>query len=127
MKQIILILAVLAFTNVFSQNTLDKSKAEASVKQYMKATKNYKPISFGEFFEQSDTKGVQDKLKTKSIIKYSLVHTYSVGTTNVVDMYFHLDEKYKVVGKIPYKEMEQMMLKENSSKLDSIMGGLPGM
>ena len=124
MKQIILILAVLAITNVFSQNKLDKSKAEASVKQYMATTKNYKPISFGECFEQLDSKGIQDKLKIKSIVKYSLVHTYSVGTTKVIDMYFHLDDKYKVVGKLPYKEMEQMMLKENKNSLDSIMNSL---
>ncbi len=127
MKQIILILGVLAITNIFSQNTLDKPKAEASVKQYMSETKNYKAISFGEFFEQADTQGIQEKLKTKEKIKYSLVHTYSIGSTKTIDMYFHLDEKYKVLGKIPFKEMEQMMLKENSSKLDSIMGSLPGM
>ena len=90
MKQIILILGILAVTNVFSQNKLERSKAEVSVKQYMTSTKNYKPISFGEFFEQLDSKGIQDKLKTKSIVKYSLVHTYSIGTTKVIDMYFHL-------------------------------------
>ena len=120
MKQLILITSVLIASNIFGQAKLDKPKAEASVKQYMAVTKNYKPISFGEFFEQFDSKGIQDKLKTKSIVKYSLVHTYSVGTTKVVDMYFHLDEKYKVVGKLPYKEMEEIMLKDNKNSLDSI-------
>lgn len=124
MKQIILTLGVLVVTNVFSQNKLDKPKAEASVKQYMSGTKNYKPISFGEFFEQLDAKEIQDKLKTKLIVKYSLVHTYSIGTTKVTDMYFHLDDKYKIVGKLPFKEMEQMMIKENKNSLDSIMNSL---
>jgi hypothetical protein len=124
MKQIILILGVLAVTNVFSQNKLDKSKAEASVKQYMTNTKDYKPISFGEFFEQLNSKGIQAKLKTKSAVKYSLVHTYSIGSANLVYMYFHLDEKYKVVGKLPFKDMEQLMLKENKNSLDSIMNSL---
>ena len=53
-KQIILILGVLLVSKVYSQNKLDKSKAEASVKRYMATTKNYKPISFGECFEQFD-------------------------------------------------------------------------
>jgi hypothetical protein len=128
MKQLILITCLFIASNTFGQNNLDKSKAEVSVSKYMSVSnKNYKSVSFGEFFEQTDTKGIQEKLKTKEKIKYSLVHTYTIGSTKITDMYFHLDEKYKVLGKIPFKEMEQMMLKENSSKLDSIMSGLPGM
>ncbi len=128
MKQLILITCLFIASNTFGQNNLDKSKAEVSVSKYMSVSnKNYKSVSFGEFFEQTDTKGIQVKLKTKEKIKYSLVHTYTIGSTKITDMYFHLDEKYKVLGKIPFKEMEQMMLKENSSKLDSIMSGLPGM
>ena len=127
MKQIILIIGLFIVSNIFGQNKLNREKAETSVQQCMTSTKNYRSVSFGEFFEQLDSKPIQDKLKTKSIVKYSLVHTYSVGATNVENMYFHLDEKYKVVGKLPYKDMEEIMLKENSSKLDSIMQGLQGM
>lgn len=116
-----LILGVLLVTKVFSQNTIDKSKAEASVKKHMIKANNYKPISFGEFFEQPNSKEIQDKLKTKKSIKYSLVHTYSLGHDTTVNMYFHLDEKYIIVGKLSYKEMEGIMLEGSKHALDSIM------
>ena len=35
-----------------------------------------------------------------------------------------LDDKYKVVGKLPHKEMEEIMLKENKHALDSIMNSI---
>ena len=127
MKQLILILGILSVTNLFSQNKLDRVKAEASVTKYMTtANKNYNAISFGEFFEQTYPKEVQDKLKTKRIVKYSLVHTYTIGAKKVIDMYFHLDEKYEVVGKLTMDEMNGILkdLESKSGKLDSIMNSL---
>jgi hypothetical protein len=54
MKQIILIMSLLITTNVFCQNKLDRTKAEASVTKFMTSTsKNYKGESFGEFFDQT--------------------------------------------------------------------------
>jgi outer membrane receptor for Fe3+-dicitrate len=127
MKQLILIISLFIVSNTFGQNKLDRVKAEASVTKYMTtANKNYKGLSFGEFFEQTYPKEVQDKLKTKRVVKYSLVHTYTIGAKKVIDMYFHLDEKYEVVGKLTMSEMDGILrdLENKSGKLDSIMNSL---
>lgn len=128
MKQLILILSIFIFSNSFGQNILNRAKAEESVSKYMvKENKNYKALSFGEFFEQTHPKNMQDKLKTKRTIKYSLVHSYTIGNTKTVNMYFHLDEKYEVIGKMTTSEMEKMVVDENKNSLDSIMNSLPGL
>jgi hypothetical protein len=127
MKQLILIISLFIVSNTFGQDKLDRAKAKASVTKYMTtANKNYKAISFGEFFDQTYPKEVQEKLKTKRIVKYSLVHTYTIGTKKIADMYFHLDEKYEVVGKLTFKEMDSLLkdLESKSGKLDSIMNSL---
>lgn len=122
MKLLTLVTFILFASKLFGQNQLDKAKAESSVNKYMSSTtKNYKGLSFGEFFEQTDSKKIQDKLKVKDNVKYSLVHTYKIGSEKITNMYFHLDEKYNVLGKMTFNEMEQMMLNENKNSLDSIM------
>ncbi len=127
MKQLILITSLFIVSNIFGQNKLDRVKAEASVTKYMAATnKNYTAISFGEFFDQTYPKEIQATMKVNRNVVYSLVHTYTVGDKKYVDTYFHLDEKYQVVGKLTIKEMHEVSKKiENSDgKLDSIMNSL---
>ncbi len=124
MKQLILITSLFIVSNIFGQ---DRVSAEASVSKYITAeNKNYKAISFGEFFEQTYPKEIQDKLKTKKNVVYSLVHTYSIGKEKYIDIYFHLDKNYGIIGKLTMKEMDDISKKiENSSgKLDSIMNSL---
>lgn len=127
MKQLILIFGILSITNLFSQNKLDRIKAEASVTKYMTtANKNYKSLSFGEFFDQTYPKEIQDKLNTKKNVVYSLVHTYSIGSEKHIDTYFHLNEKYEIVGKLTMKQMDEVFqeIANKNGKLDSIMNSL---
>ncbi len=124
MKQIILIISLLISTNVFCQNKLDRAKTEASVTKYMtSATKNYQGLSFGEFFYQTYPKEIQAKMKTKKNVVYSLVHTYSVGKDKYIDTYFHLNEKYEVIGKLTMKEMDEVFQEtaNKDGKLDSLL------
>jgi hypothetical protein len=127
MKHLILITCLFIISNIFGQDTLDRLKAEASVTKYMSAAnKNYKGLSFGEFFDQTYPKEIQAKMKTKKNLVYSLIHTYSIGKGKYIDTYFHLNEKYEVVGKLTMKEMDEVSKKiENrNGKLDSIMNSL---
>jgi hypothetical protein len=53
-KHITLIMTLFIVSNIIGQEKLDRAKAEASVTKYMKAESNqYKPLTFGEFFEQT--------------------------------------------------------------------------
>jgi hypothetical protein len=107
-----------------AQTPLDRPKAEESVKTYMKAkNKTYKPIGFGEFFSQSYSKGLQKIAKTKEVIAYSLVHTYSVKDKTITDTYFHLNASYQVIGMNTMDEMTSLVMTElqNSPTFDSIM------
>lgn len=108
----------------FGQTILYRAKAEASVTKFMRANnKNYTPISFGEFFGQYYSKDLQEIAKTNKVIKYSLVHTFSIDNIKTTNMYFHLDEMYNVIGKNTDEEMTKLVdtqLRKNS-KFDSIL------
>lgn len=126
MRKIQFVIFVLLTYSTTAQNVLNRKKAEESVKNYMAIhTKKYIPVSFGEIFEQPDDSMLRSKLNTKEKIKYSLIHTYVINGETYENVYFHLNEKYNVVGLLTFKEMEEIMLKENAGQLDSIFKGLP--
>lgn len=125
MKLLLLSLSIFITSFLFSQESLNRKQAESSVGQYLiSKDKHYSSISFGEFFIQTYPEWIGEKLNTDKKVKYSLVHTYKMGATKIVDMYFHLDEKYEVIGNLTSKEMDEMLLKHTQSKLDSIMNSL---
>lgn len=128
MKKIFLTILILTFYNIsIGQTYLDKTKAEESVKKYMSAkTKNYKPLEFGEFFSQYYSESLQKIAKTKEIITYSIVHTYSVNNKKTFDTYFHLNGAYQVIGKNTMEEMNKLVNDDlkNNPKFDSIMKSL---
>ena len=89
-------------------------------------TKNYKPLEFGEFFDQYYSESLQKIAKTKELIKYSIVHTYLLNNKKTVDTYFHLNEAYQVIGKNTMAEMDKLVNDDlkNNPKFDSIMKSL---
>ncbi len=121
-KQLLILIGILFFSVSFSQNIFNREKAESSVTKYM-ARSGYTPISFGELFDQTYPKEIQEKLKTKISVVYSILHTYSIGNKRHVNDYFHLDKDYYVIGILTDKEMTKIStdLLEKSGKLDSIL------
>lgn len=98
-----------------------RSKAEAAVTAYMKTkTSVYDSRGFGEFFEQTDSEGIERKLKTDKKIKYSLVHSFNSDKGPIDNMYFHLTKDLEVVGELADFEMTQIMMDKVGPKLDSI-------
>lgn len=129
MKQLLYsITIILAFCNIsVSQTEFNKEKAEESVKKYMiKVSKDYVPSTFGEFFSQYYNKNLQEIAKTKQVIKYSIVHSFSVKNKITTNMYFHLNESYEVIGKNTDKEMTKLVTDElkNNPKFDSILNSI---
>lgn len=121
LKTIVIILASTSI--IFGQSNPDKKKSEIAVVNYLTSKhKNYKSISFGECFNQTYTNEVQEKIKTKKKVIYSVIHTYSIGKTMYSEMYFHLDANYEVVGNLTSEEMDKINsdLLNKSGKLDSL-------
>jgi hypothetical protein len=129
MKHISAILFLLSLSIIsFGQTIPDRETCKKAVGKYLsKRSKDYKPKSWGECFVQKCPKEVQDKIKTKREVKYSMVHSYSIGGNKIVDMYFHLDKDFEVVGQLTSDEMMEitMSLLKKSPKLDSIMSSMP--
>jgi hypothetical protein len=117
------ILFIFFFQNVYCQNSLGRFKAEQAVMKYMTSkNKNYKALTFGELFEQTSSNEIQDKLKTKNQISYTIIHTYKIGKKQFVDDYFQLDKNYDVVGVLTDAETTEIAidLLKKSGKMDSI-------
>lgn len=130
MKKIILLhllVFVLGLNFFKAQTNYNRQMAQKSVSSYLSLkNKNYKAISFGECFEQTYPNEIEKRLNTDEKIKYSIVHTYMIGETKMIDVYFHLDKNYKVIGMLTNSEMTSLtdkILKSNN-KLDSIMNSL---
>lgn len=122
------IVSMISLSYLYGQVKLDRVKSEKAVTKYMSETnKAYKPISFGECFDQTYPKEVEHELKTNKEVKYSIVHSYTVNSKEIKDMYFHLDKNYNVVGKLTSEQMDKInnKLLQKSSKMDSILNSIP--
>ena len=105
----------------------DINKAKQSVRTFMENNyKNYKAGSFGEFFEQTYPDEIQKEIGTTEKVKYSLVHTYTIGNQIIEKEYFHLDKNLKVIGHLSYAKMGEITMKLifNSGKVRKILDSL---
>lgn len=126
-KTLYLILILLKFSNqnIIAQNKLNRLQAEKSVNKYMsKKYKKYNSLRYGELFQQYSSKEIEEKLNTNTPIVYSIIHSYNIKNDTTINMYFHLDENYNVIGYLTDKEMDKIMQNKVGNKLDSIMNSL---
>lgn len=127
MKKLLTLFILVITLNSFSQNKLDRPRAEKSVMKFMSSKyKGYEPQTFGEFFSQYYSENLQKIAKTKKTIKYSIVHTYLIKKEKTTHMYFHLDDSYSVIGYNTDEEMTKLVMDQlnNSPIFDSILKGL---
>jgi hypothetical protein len=121
-KNILIAFLLTAFLTSCGQ---DRSKAESAVRDFMKkSTSSYQPGDFGEFFVQTYPDEVQKKIGTNKKVKYSLVHSFKTDSGEISDMYFHLTDKYGIVGKLTSQQMMDLTMDIAGPKLDSIMNFL---
>ena len=124
MKKLLTLFTLFITLNSCGQSDLDRPRAEESVMKYMSSKhKNYEALTFGEFFSQYYSEDLQKIAKTKKIIKYSIVHTYSIKNVKTTHMYFHLDDSYNVIGNNTDEEMSKLVMNELNKNpiFDSIM------
>ena len=92
----------------------------------MSVNSSFKVIRFGECFEQNYPEDIQQKLKTSSKVKYSLVLSYVLDDVKTENEYFHLDNKYNVIGHLSMNEMMGVTIdllennKEFQNQLDTV-------
>jgi hypothetical protein len=116
-----LLLATFLIFLQFSFTHTNKSKAEAAVmKNLKKLNAYYEPLEFSEFFDQTYPKLIQEKLKTKKKIKYSIIQSYVTQAGKFSNVYFHLSSSYAVVGSLTDQEMTEIMMQVAGPKIDSI-------
>ena len=126
MKQLIPTLAIMLLLSSCGLSQ-DRQKGQQAVTDHM-TTKHtdYKPYSFGEFFEQTYPEDIQKEIRTKGQVKYSIVHTYTLVDKKIIDEYFHLDKDYKVLGQLSDEHMLKMTSEmaieglENIGSFDSL-------
>ena len=96
---LILSMPVIIYNNSYGQIKLDQLKAEKSVINYLNQKyKKHEPVGFDKVFIEIDSIKIQEKLKTKRKIKYTIAYTFSIKNRNPHDIFFLLDENYKVIG-----------------------------
>lgn len=124
----VFIVFTLCSTVLCSQNIPDRYRAEQATIKYMSLKfKNYKASTFGELFKQTHPNEIQENLKTKNQVEYSLVHSYSTGKKEFIHDYFHLDKNYEVIGLLTETEMTRIEndILQKSGKMDSLLNTIP--
>jgi len=102
---------------------LERNSAIRSVKAYVKsAHSDYVPNGFGEFFEQTYPREIEEAIGTTGRVKYSLVHSYLADGTSHTGVYFHLDENFEVLGSLTMDQMTDLTMTLIAPALKEIVG-----